>query len=129
MNFLIAILSYTYEKMEHISEFKYKVNLYEYQEKYLIAFEEDQYSHLILHSAPLNLLSMALLPLFLIRPLAKPLNTMLSYFHFWLENLALIKLFLAYELLISPLVYLKTLWNLLTGNPKHLFTSLCFTFT
>jgi hypothetical protein len=38
MNFLIAILSFTYENMQQISVFKYKVNVYQYCERYLIAF-------------------------------------------------------------------------------------------
>jgi len=38
LNFLIAILSTTYEKMEQNGVFKYKVNLYTYCQKFTIPF-------------------------------------------------------------------------------------------
>lgn len=52
LNFVIAILSTTYENMKESGIFKYKTNLFKYCEKYLIAFNSE-YSELILQPAPL----------------------------------------------------------------------------
>mmetsp|Transcript_28235 Transcript_28235/g.21107 ORF Transcript_28235/g.21107 Transcript_28235/m.21107 type:complete len:101 (-) Transcript_28235:64-366(-) len=38
LNYLIAILSTTYEKMRESGVFRYKCNLYSYCERYMIAF-------------------------------------------------------------------------------------------
>lgn len=40
LNYLIAILSTTYENMKQTGIFRYKVNLYQYCEKYLVAFTD-----------------------------------------------------------------------------------------
>jgi hypothetical protein len=43
LNYLIAIMSTTYEVMMESGSFMYKVNLYNYCERYLIAFDNPAY--------------------------------------------------------------------------------------
>jgi hypothetical protein len=97
------------------------VNVYQYSERYLIAFEDEDFGEMILHPPPVNLLTLAFLPLALIRPLAVHLNKFFSYLIFWLENVVFLALYLLYELCLLPLVYFKVFFNLLF-SPKGLFT-------
>lgn len=55
-NYLIAIMTTTYGAMLESGSFMYKVNLFNYCERYLVAFENDAYGELALHSAPINIL-------------------------------------------------------------------------
>lgn len=121
MNFLIAILSYTYENMQQISVFKYKVNVYQYCERYLIAFKDDDYSELVLHPPPVSLLTALLVPFSLIKPIALKANQFFSYLIFWLENIIMVFLFFLYEFLLLPFVYGKIFWNLMFSS-QGLFT-------
>lgn len=124
-NFLIAILSFTYDTMQQISVFKYKVNVYRYAERYLIGFEEEKYSELVIHAPPVTILITAVLPFYMIRPLAGSLNKFVSYCIYWLENLVLALVFLFYELLLVPIVFGKTFVALLTSN-QGLFTTMFY---
>jgi len=62
LNYLIAILTLTYEKMKQSGVFHYKCNLFQYCERYLIAFEDPAYGQIIVHPAPLNFAALLLLP-------------------------------------------------------------------
>lgn len=62
LNYLIAILSTTYENMKQTGIFKYKVNLYQYCERFMIAFEEKAYGEIVLHPPPLSYISMVMIP-------------------------------------------------------------------
>ncbi len=61
-NFLIAILSFTFESMQKLSNFKYKANVYKYSERFLAAFESGPMGELIVHPPPVNLLTLLLVP-------------------------------------------------------------------
>lgn len=129
LNFLIAILSFTYDKMQMISIFKYKVNVYQYSERYLAAFTDEEYSEIALHPPPVSLLSALLVVLLvLFRPWAKHINKYFSYLIFWLENLILGLIFFIYEILISPIVYGRILLNLVACN-QGLFTVISYVLT
>jgi hypothetical protein len=56
LNYLIAIMSTTYGNMMDSGIFMYKVNLYNYCERYLTAFKNSYYSEFVLHTAPINVL-------------------------------------------------------------------------
>lgn len=115
-NFLIAILSFTYEKMQMISIFKYKVNLYRYSERYIIAMENGPMGEFVLHPPPISALTLFILPFSLTNNMIAKASTVFSYFIFWAENLIFLLFFLAYELLLVPLVYLKTFFNIVTTS-------------
>ena len=57
LNYLIAIMSTTYAVMMEEGIFMFKVNLYNYCERYLIAFGNESYCELALHTAPINVLA------------------------------------------------------------------------
>ena len=61
LNFVIAILTTTYENMKESGIFRFKSNLFKYSSKYLIAFKSD-YQELILQPAPLSIFSFLLIP-------------------------------------------------------------------
>ena len=63
LNYLIAILSTTYENMKQSGIFKYKKNLYYYCERFVIAFTEPAYGELILHPPPLSFFCLILIPI------------------------------------------------------------------
>lgn len=54
MNYLIAILSTTYDKMKESGVFKYKCNLHIYCERYLIAFSEKGIGEFVIHPPPIS---------------------------------------------------------------------------
>ena len=62
LNYMIAILSSTYGEMLESGSFLYKCALYEYCERYMIAFSEKRLGELVIHSPPVNLMCLAILP-------------------------------------------------------------------
>ena len=62
LNYLIAILSQSYCDILESGTFLYKVNLYMYCERYIVAMETPAYAELVKHPAPACILN---LPLFL----------------------------------------------------------------
>ena len=62
LNYLIAILSQSYSEMLEAGTFLYKVNLYMYCERYMVAMETPAYAELVKHPAPVTILNV---PLFL----------------------------------------------------------------
>ena len=128
MNFLIAILAFTYEKMQEISVFKYKVNLYMYSERYLIAFGDENYSELLVHPPPVSLITALFLPLMTVKPWVPHLNKSISYLVYWLENFVAVIFFFLYEVLIIPIVWCKIFWSIITTT-QGLFTTIFYTIT
>jgi hypothetical protein len=111
LNFIIAILSTTYENMKESGIFKYKSNLFKYWEKYLIAMKSD-YKELVLQPAPLAYFWLVLIPFTPSIKLIKSAGKKFSYGMYWLENVLFIMIFILFELLISPLMYVKTFYNI-----------------
>ena len=66
LNFMVAILSTTYENMLESGSFKYKCTLYEYCEKYMIAFNEKNIGEIVLHPPPINIMCTIIFPFFLL---------------------------------------------------------------
>lgn len=60
MNYLIAILSTVYNYMVEIGEFEFRVNKYEFIEKYSVPMLEVGYRELVLHPPPLNFFTIPL---------------------------------------------------------------------
>jgi hypothetical protein len=106
--------------------FKYKCNLYDYCERYMIAFEEECVGEMVLHAPPLNLLSTLLVPFSLLLPrgyLLAKISQSFSYFIFWAENLLFLAAFLAFELLLSPFIYIVIMINIMYST-RGMFTTM-----
>ena len=125
LNYLVAILSESYATMLDNGLFLYKVLLYQYCERYLVAFKSGPYGELIKHPAPACLLNFPLVLLSLVpagesyRRFLERGNVLFSKLMFWLENIFWIFVFLAYSLLLVPFVYLSNFYNILwaTSGP------------
>ena len=116
LNYLIAILSTTYENMKQTGIFKYKVNLYQYCERFMIAFEEKAYGEIVLHPPPLSYISMIMMPFVWSSFLMTHVTKWFSYMMHWLENVFFALGFLFLEIFLLPLAYLKVLMNLLSNS-------------
>jgi hypothetical protein len=116
LNYLIAILSTTYDNMRETGIFKYKVNLYQYCERFMIAFEDRSYGEIILHPPPLSYLSTLMVP-FLISPyIMKTVSRGFSYLMYWLENLFFVAVFALFEFFMAPIAYVKVWFNILKNS-------------
>jgi hypothetical protein len=112
MNYLIAILSSTYGKMKESGIFSFKVNLYQYCERYLIAFKDRDYGELVMHPPPLAFIAGLITPFCCSRIIMSRLSKWMSYLMYWIENFIFVVLFQIFEFLISPIAYLKIWYNL-----------------
>ena len=92
--------------------FMYKVNLYNYCERYLIAFESVGYGELAIHSAPISMLMAPLMIFSFILPekIMVKVTPYYSYFMYWLENIIFIIAFLVVEILMVFPVYAKNIF-------------------
>lgn len=116
MNYLIAILSTTYENMKQSGIFRYKVNLYQYCERFMTAFSEPSYGEIVLHPPPLSYLSIMMAPFLVSRKAMQHVSKWFSYLMFWIENILFIFAFLAFEACISPIAYAKVWINLIKNS-------------
>lgn len=123
MNYLIAILSSTYGKMRESGVFSFKVNLYQYCERFLTAFKDRAYGELVMHPPPLSFGVGLLLPFIMSRDVMTRFSKYMSYFFYWLENIVYMLAFFIFELLISPFVYVKIWLNLSNLFYIHNFES------
>lgn len=60
MNYLIAILSTVYSYMNEVGEFEFRVNKYNFIEKYSIPMLEPGYKELVVHPPPVNFFTIPL---------------------------------------------------------------------
>ena len=111
MNYLIAILSTTYDNMKQTGIFKYKVNLYQYCERFIIAFEDKHYGEMVLHPPPISYISTIMVPFVFSSFLMRYVTMAFSYFMHWVENSFLIFGFLFFEAILLPLAFLKVWFN------------------
>jgi hypothetical protein len=116
LNYLIAILSTTYENMKETGIFKYKVNLYQYCERFLTAFNERAYGEMILHPPPLSYLSALMIPFLVSRVVMVYVSQAFSYMMYWMENLFFIFAFLAFEVIMAPIAYVKVWINIIKNS-------------
>jgi hypothetical protein len=76
-----------------------------------------------MHPPPLSFAVGILLPFIWSREVMTKFSKYMSYFMFWMENLIYLLAFLLFELLISPLVYVKLYLNLFGLFYFHNFES------
>ena len=74
-----------------------------------------------MHPAPLSFVAALIIPFSFSRALMHRMSKVLAYFMYWLENIFFTLVFTFMELLLSPIVYAKILYNMLliirtTGN-------------
>lgn len=123
LNYMIAILSTTYAGMLELGAFMYKCSLYEYCERYMIAYIDKHYGELVLHAPPVNVATIILLPFVPFCPTLMPrLSRYFSLMNFWLENLIGVLFFIIFELILIPIVFLKTNFNIMYST-HGLFTT------
>ncbi len=128
MNFLIAILSTTYENMQQSGIFKYKTNLFQYCEMYINAFNEDVYGELVLHPPPLSYIASIMLPFVVSKALLKRAARFFAFLMFWLENILFLAIFFLFELLLMPVAYCKIWFNIIKNSLGVLNTVLNIVF-
>ena len=93
--------------MRELGIFSFKVNLYQYCERYLIAFKDRSYGELVLHAPPLSGIVVILLPFIFNRDLMARFSRVLSVTMFWIENCFFILMFGGFEMVVAPLAYIK----------------------
>ena len=125
LNYLIAILSTTYENMQQSGIFKYKVNLYRYCERYMNAFEEGCLGELVLHPPPLSAFSLLLIPSVVNKKVTYIVSTVFSYSMHWGENIIFLLFFLIYECIILLITYAKVYLNIIRAS-EGLYTKIYF---
>ena len=131
MNYLVAILSTVYEDMVEGGEFAFKSKMYLFIEKYSVAMlDPNGYDEIVIHPAPLNLLTFILLPFMIKGTIMKGAAKAFSKFMFWFENLIYLVAFIGYEFILTPLIYFKVMFNVCKMCMiNQLFPLLLFWFT
>lgn len=106
----------------------------------MISFDDPAYGEIALHPAPLCILSvpLTLCSFFLPRKFMIPLNKGTQYLMFWTDNVIYILIFVAYEFVLIPLVYIKNFMSVakssigfkskLTNGVTWIFSGLFFSF-
>jgi hypothetical protein len=102
--------------MKQTGIFKYKVNLYQYCERFMIAFEEKSYGEIVLHPPPLSYLSAMMIPFLVSSWLMQYLSKGFSYLMHWLENIFFLLGFLFFEIILAPIAYMKVWVNILVNS-------------
>ena len=117
LNYLVAILSESYSTMLESGEFFRKVLLYQYCERYMIAFKNECYGEIIKHPAPACLLNLPLVIICLVPKLdpkfLEDCNILFSKTMFWLENIFWIAVFFVFEIALTPIVYLVNFYTII----------------
>jgi len=126
LNYLIAILSTTYDNMKQSGVFKYKKNLYQYCERFVLAFENEAYGEFVFHPPPLNYLCLFILPFIFNQEQLMKVTKIFSFLMFWLENAVCVGILLIYELCLLPFAYLKTCYNILFLESQSVLIRLAF---
>lgn len=128
LNFMIAILSKVYGIMLEQGKFKYKCSLYNFCERYMIAFEEERFGELVVHAPPYNILCVLMVPFaFLPGEVMGYASKLFSYFTYWLENMFFVLGFSILELFMLPVVYIKCLVNIIIST-RGIFTTIFYIF-
>ncbi len=93
--------------MRDFGDFSFKAGLYSYCERYLIPFDDPRYGQLVVHPAPICLLSIILVPYVCAPNTLKKVSVCYSMFMFWIENCFMVLLFIMLELFILAIDYFK----------------------
>lgn len=120
LNFLVAILSTTFNKMRARGKFEFTRIKYQYIEKFMVPLtDKNGYQELIIQPVPINVLSFPILFLIPNKRLFKKAAYYFAYSVYWLENIIFIFFFLIKEMLSVPRLYFKTL-SRINKSPKIL---------
>lgn len=121
LNFLIAILSTVYIAMRVIGDFKFKANLYTYMEKYELARRDKQgHEQLVIHPAPLNLLTFFILPA-TFSEYSKYAGDAFSRLMFWFENIIMSMMFAVALICLTPVIFIRMLYHLFRSMKWYMF--------
>jgi len=82
----------------------------------MTAFAEESYGEIVLHPPPLSYLSILMAPFLVSRKAVRYVGRAFSYLMFWIENILFIGAFMAFELAISPVAYVKVWINLVRNS-------------
>lgn len=108
--------------MLELGSFMYKCSLFEYCERYMIAYTEKSYGELVLHAPPINILTIIMLPFVPFPTIMPGVAKAFSLMIFWLENIVGVLFFTIFELILIPIVFLKTIVNIMYST-HGLFTT------
>lgn len=127
LNYLIAVMTTVYEEMSEAGSFSYKVNLFNYCERFLIAFRDESYGEISVHPAPICFLTAPLTLLAFIVPqkYMPKVSLFFSYSIHWIENAIFLVVFAVFELALTPFVYLKNI-IIIAWASMGLFTTLFY---
>ena len=106
LNFLIAILSTTYENMKQNGVFRYKVNVHWYSMRFQAAFESKTYGELWLHPGFISLIALFILPCIGNKKRMESASIMLAKANYWVENFLMMLLMFFIEFFLLPVIYL-----------------------
>lgn len=103
----------------------YKVNLFNYCERFLIAFNNEAYGEISLHPAPICFLTapLTLCAFFIPQKYMPKVSLLSSYIIHWIENCIFLVVFAAFEIALIPFVYLKNIF-IIAWASIGLFTTL-----
>jgi hypothetical protein len=116
LNYLIAILSTTYNNMRETGIFKYKCNLFYYCERYMTAFSDKAYGEMVLHPPPLSYLTIIMFFFLPFENVMIKMSNFFSYLMFWIENSVFFLCFVFMEIFMLPLAYIKVWFNLIKNS-------------
>lgn len=116
MNYLIAILSTTYENMRESGVFRYKCNLYQYCERYMIAFTDDAYGGLVLYPPPISYITIIMIPFTMCRGTMVGMQNCIALVRYWVENFVLLLLFIGLEIAVFPIAFIKVFVNIIKNS-------------
>lgn len=119
-SYMASILTTAYPFFIQDGDFSYKSIKYQFFEKYAKALElKNGLKEMILWPAPINMITIWLIPLSINKALADRFGGIISKILFWIENIFYFLLFLIYEILLIPLVAVKVYWNIFkVGSSK-----------
>ena len=120
LNFMIAILTMAYRRMRRSGDFMYKCTLFQYCERYQCAFLDPAYGDLVMHSAPINILCVLLLPFIPSRKAMERISGYFSILVFWVENIMFIASFVAIEIFLIPFSCVIISFNLFFSSETQL---------
>ena len=108
--------------MKEAGVFKYKVNLYQYCERFMIAFDDKHYGEMVLHPPPISYLATIMIPFSFSSFLMKYVTKTFSYLMYWVENTFFLCGFLTIEMVLMPFAYLKIWSNIIASTLGFLKT-------
>jgi hypothetical protein len=88
----------------------------------MIAFTERSYGEIVLHAPPVNVCTLVMLPFVPFPSMMVSVSRYFSLMIFWFENLIGVLFFMIFEIILIPIVFLKTIFNIIYST-SGLFTT------